>query len=362
MAIKINEQTYPPAGRLTMPKGTFLSNPSTAADGVTQGGAGMLPPTPQVNMWAGVTPGYNEQLAPNTNFNNSQNPFTNTSGKNLNPFAGYRRPDNLVGQMPPDRYIQGPRPGGFGNITMEQAVQEGVRLPNVLRTVLSMPTIQDTTNAPNTSPTNMFKSPSTNAPANSLVGSSILSAPNQISSNQLRQIMPGLTAKQLQETMASRGFTRTYVAGVGEVWVRSSEATTNAPIAGGNNRPEFVDGASLERGERVVSAGGATYYGGQEYTDADGNTVSQYAVTLPGVREDPNKVAKHGSRYKWVSTVQRDKDGNWVRVNRQVLRKVHTRSHQKKLQARREEAAATTPQQVNSAEFNQLVNLRVSFG
>lgn len=356
MAIKINEQTYPPAGRLTMPKGTFLSNPSTAADGVTQGGAGTLPPTPQINMWAGATPGYNEQLASNTPYSNSQNPFKNLAGGH-NQFAPWEyKPPSL-----PNQSRGGPRPGGFGDITMAQAVQEGVRFPNVLRTVLSMATIQDTTNAPNTSPTNMFKSPSTNAPANSLVGSSILSAPDQISSNQLRQIMPGKTAKQLQEVMVSRGFVRTYVAGVGEVWIRSSEGATNAPIAAGNGRPEYVDGASLERGERVTSAGGATYYGGQEYTDADGNTVSQYAVTLPGVRENKEQVAKHGSRYKWVSTVQKDSDGNWVRVNRQVLRKVHTRSHQKKLQARREEAAAS-PQQVNSAEFNQLVNLRVDFG
>lgn len=336
MAIKINEQTYPPAGRLTMPKGTFLSNPSTAADGVNQGGAGMLPPTPQINMWQGVTPGYNQQLAPNTNFNNSQNPFTNTSGKNLNPYARYEYGSGFAAD--------------FRNFFRGEG-QYGANPDPLLRSLV----------APNTTPTNVFKSPSTNAPANSLVGSSILSAPNQISSNQLRQIMPGLSAKQLQETMASRGFVRTYVAGVGEVWVRSGEATTNAPIAGGNGRPEYVDGASLERGERVTSASGATYYGGQEYTDADGNTVSQYAVTLPGARENQDQVDKHGSRYKWVSTVQRDRDGNWVRVNRQVLRKVHTRSHQKKLQARREEAAAS-PQQVNSAEFNQLVNLRVDFG
>src|SRR5690242_17433617 len=44
MAIKIQAGMLPQYGRITMPKGTFLSNPSTAADGGL-GGGGTTPPT-----------------------------------------------------------------------------------------------------------------------------------------------------------------------------------------------------------------------------------------------------------------------------------------------------------------------------
>jgi hypothetical protein len=311
----------------------------------------MLPATPQINIWQGATPGYNTQLPSNTYFNNSSNPFANATGNNLNQFAGYQYQAPVpVGQG----MTQGPRPGG------PTVPVQPVSFGNAMRTLLGVDTVPEQPTNPNVSPTNVFKSPSTNAPANSLVGSQILNSPQQISSHQLRQIMPGLDPKQLQQVMGSRGYQRTYVSGVGEVWVQTGEAQTNAPIAAGM-RPEYVDPTALERGERVTDAGGFSYVGGADYTNAEGETVSQYAVTIPGGPRAGQD--KHG-KYKWTSTVRQDKDGNWVRVYRQQLRKVYSRSAQKGRAARAEEAARnqSVARQVNTAEYNQLVNLRADYG
>lgn len=326
-------------GRLTMPRGTFLSNPATASDGVTEGGSGSLPPTPQINPWEGVTPGANKLLAPSA----ASNPWVGSQyvapryENNYNPLSG---PFN----QSVDAFRSVLNTFNTAEAAGTQAIRDAlnIELPPAV-----------------TTPTSVFKSPSTNSPSNTLVGNQVLNSPLQISSNQLRQIMPRLSPKQLQDTMASRGYVRQYRSGVGEIWVKTGEASTTAPIGSTpNGRPEYVDPTSLDRGERVTSAAGFTYVGGQDYTDKEGNTVSQYSLTIPGgprAGED-----KHG-KYKWVSTVQRDRDGNWVRVNRQVLRKVYSRSHKKKQQARAEQAAQAQGQQ-NQAEYNQLVNLRVNYG
>jgi LysM repeat protein len=80
--------------------------PSNAALGGTT-----TNPGGQVSMWGGTTPGYNQQQTPNTSFNNSSNPFSNASGKNLNPYAQYEYKPPRVNTP------QGPYtvPGGLGN-------------------------------------------------------------------------------------------------------------------------------------------------------------------------------------------------------------------------------------------------------
>lgn len=81
-----------------LPSNAALGSTTTNPQGY-QGG--------QVSMWGNATPGYNERLTPNTSFNNSSNPFSNATGRNLNPYAQYQ-------YRPP---VQGPYtvPGGLGN-------------------------------------------------------------------------------------------------------------------------------------------------------------------------------------------------------------------------------------------------------
>lgn len=161
----------------------------------------------------------------------------------------------------------------------------------------------------------------------------------------------GMTPQQVTQQMLDAGFVQKYIEGVGMSWVRTGTAAGTPAMGGGyNGRPEWVDGASLQPGEEVTDVNGNRYVGGTPAPDG----TPQYAVNYanPNARDD-----KHG-KYKWVSDVRRDRDGNWVRVNRQVLRKVYTRSHLKKAAGRREQQ----PTAAGGTEQNQLVNFRVNYG
>lgn len=163
----------------------------------------------------------------------------------------------------------------------------------------------------------------------------------------------GLTAEQISQKMIQSGYKLSYVSGVGEVWVPTGQGTQAYGGGGGSasSRPEWVDGASLAPGESVVDAQGNRYVGGTPAPDG----TPQYAVNYanPAAAND-----KHG-KYKWISSVRKDSNGNWVRVNRQVLRKVYTRSFAKKQEIRQSEAPQTP---AAPGEYNQLVNFRANFG
>lgn len=210
---------------------------------------------------------------------------------------------------------------------------------------------------PKSTATQAFRPPS-NQP-NTLVGRDVGSSPDYLTAAQVRQISGSMSGVDIQRLMESRGYMRSYEAGVGEVWVKATEGTGSPSSAysgalDSRGRPEFVDPTALARGERVTDQSGVTYVGGAPYTDAGGTTVSQYAVTLPGGAND-----KKGA-YKWTSYTKKDQNGNWVRVYQKKLRKVYSRSHRKKNASR----VADTQQQgaVNANEVNQLVNLRADFG
>lgn len=118
-------------------------------------------------------------------------------------------------------------------------------------------------------------------------------------------------------------------------------------------RPEYVNGASLAPGEAVVDANGNRIVGGTPAPDG----AAQYAINYA----NPNAARDTKGRYKWVSDVRKDENGNWVRINRQVLRKVYTRSHLKN-KAGGGGPAPASPGEVSPTEQNQLVTFRAQYG
>jgi hypothetical protein len=340
MAIKTN-QPSPQLGRITTPKGTFFSNPSTAASG-SLGGIGVVPGVP--NMWAGTTPGYNAQLSPNTNAQNSTNPFADPYRLDHNPFGGYAHQYGAVApgtNQIADKY-------GQGAANYVQAFRDAQdQFLNIFK---------------KQTPDNVLGKPTLSSPSNSLVGNGTLSAPNQMTLKQVQSVFGSMSVADIQKTMEQKGYQRTYIMGVGEVFVRSGESAPLSQQAGvpldSRGRPEYVDGASLAQGERVTNANGFSYVGGTPYTNPAGETVGQYAVTVPGVKDDPKGM------YKWTSTTKKDSNGNWVKVYKQQLRKVYSKGGREQQAARQESAvnSGAVSQEAVQQNYSQLVNLRADYG
>jgi hypothetical protein len=168
----------------------------------------------------------------------------------------------------------------------------------------------------------------------------------------------GLTNAQVAEQMKQAGFNQRYVEGVGMTWFpNTGVGTAQMGNLGAGDRPDYVDGASLQPGESVTDSSGNRWVGGTPTEDG----TAQYALNVA----NPNAAKDTKGKYKWVSEVKKDKNGNWIRVNRQVLRKVYTRSHLKRAAERKyEQATPTQPSQggTSTPEYNQLVNFRASFG
>lgn len=331
MAIRINAGAAPQYGRITLPRGTFLSNPATAADGSLGGPQGMNPsqiPTPG-NMWQGVTPGYNQQLTSDVG---------SGFGVPSNPFAQYEyKPPKGSLLLPPDQAA----------LLMSPGKAEAYRnLWNLA--ALGGPTGEQT---------NAFDPPET--PQTPLVGRDIQASPTYLPQSLVSSIYPGATGVEKSALLQAAGYQKVYQAGIGPVWVKVGQPSGVEGVLNGavsaetdtRGRPVYVDPTRLERGERVTASSGVTFVGGLPHEDAQGNVVAQYAMTLPGGQDN--------DRYKWKSVVRKDKDGNWVRIYSRELRKVYTRSHRKKLIKRREEQAMTD---TSPHEINQLVNLRADYG
>lgn len=337
MAIRINQGTLPVPGRLTMPQGTFLSeappfdNPGTSAFGSLGGSAGMnVPSYGQIgNFPPGGTPSPLQQY----NQPNFLSNFLQSIDQQMrNTPNALEMAQNFDFKIAEQRY-------GSAIAKNLQAYADIVRGVSETKT----------------SPTGAFTPPKNSS--NPLVGEDVGSSPNYITDRTIASIFGGGNAEQISESMRAKGYQRVYQAGVGGVWVKIQNNPNAPDFTGGVNergRPNFVDPTSLEYGERVTAASGLTFVGGLPYTNPAGETVSQYAVTIPGGVSDEH--------FKWKSTVKKDEQGNWVNVYSRELRKVYTRSHWKRKQAREEAAAASKPQGNNYAEINQLVNLRADYG
>lgn len=327
MAIRISKgASIPQAGRITMPKGTYLSSPSTVADGSLGGSSGMNPAAPQVSMWGSVTPGYNTV----------QTPFAGMIDPN--PFAQHEyrpptQPVQLWNPIAPDKF--GPLAGvvKFGQDMIKLGEAAG----------------RPATPTPSFAQSAQTAQQYAQMPTMTQYGAVIpMNIANQSGA------ADGLSPAQVASQMQSAGYTQKWVEDLGQVWVKGEGGpVAGSPGAGG--RPEWVDGASLAPGESVTDANGNRFVGGTPAPDG----TAQYAVNYA----NPAAAKDTKGKYKWVSNVKKDANGNWVRVNRQVLRKVYTRSHLKK-QAAQNEAAAQQEQQaqMQPGEFNQLVNFRAGFG
>ncbi len=354
MAIKIKGNQLPSYGRITMPKGTFLSNPATAASGGLGGPQGSNPGQPPPGMGpvgqaqvpqigVGSFKGFLDNLfSKYTNTPMGQS-AVNLASNPLNPYGSQANP--VYG--PPKQ--QDPRltqlHGTFGQ-TIDLKQQP-------------------------TTPSNLFKTPQ--SPSNSLVGSDVGSAPSQLDWNTLQQIAPGKTFQEVQTGLATKGYVWDWR---NRVFVQSGQSNASTDqLANAQNQLLSTDnrgrtlgnpyeiGPTLAPGQRAVTAGhqteagttvgsGVGVTGGTSYTDQSGNTVAQYAVSY----------GSGGDRWKY--NITKDNAGNWVRTYYRTFSKARSRSAIKRAQGRREDARAQQQSQDNGINDagGQLVNLRASFG
>lgn len=356
MAIRINAGTPPQLGRITMPQGTYLSqtpfdNPAGQAVGELGGSQGT-----NVSMWGGYVPGTNALAA-------------NTVGASLvatpqiNPLQQYHEAQR--GNFG-DTVVTGQKQN-FYNELGQPVEYEQHHIWNGKDTITYNPVVHDSSGNRYTWDANKkdyvrdetgILNPKPSAPTNTLVGQNFVSAPAQMTAKQV-QAVTGLTGQQLTDFMVKNGYgERRYMAGVGEVYVKTGEAAPSSQLQQGidsRGRPDFVDGASLARGERVTNSRGFTYVGGTPYTDPSGNTVGQYAVTVPGVKNDPKGM------FKWKERTQKDSNGNWVKIYSQEVRKVYSQRAERLREARADRAKKGRGGG-NGGSQQQLVNLRVNYG
>lgn len=342
MAIRIARGTAPQPGRITMPQGTFLSNPSTAADGGLGGSQGMNP-----------APGWNGSLGYS---------YTSPQSNGM-----WWTPQNTNPSVPSGQWYSG-LVTGLNNLNrnFEMGVNQPLRDAKLGTSgQFTGPfAFMNSLNGEQLSKPNSYVSPfsaASNTAAQSQYG-------DMPTANDYGAVIPvgvannagaadGMSAAQVAQQMQAAGYTQKWVQDLGQVWVKggSSTQTTANPAFGGatdtRGRPEWVDGAALAPNESVVDSNGNRYVGGTPAPDG----TPQYALNLA----NPSAARDTKGRYKWVSEVRKDSNGNWVRINRQVLRKVYTRSHLKKKAAQRE---AQSQNPVDGQNYNQLVNLRVNYG
>lgn len=332
MAIKISAGAAPRYGRVTMPKGTYLStppkfsNPSTAASGpLGAGGGNELPPTPQI-------PGILQAISSYDTGNPSS---TLNTVPETNPLKTYLT-----------NYLSS---ADFKYSAIGQFLGLSEKAP-----VHTNPLV---------SPEQEYARNLLKSQPNALVGQDIGTTPPFIAGHQIKQVFSGMSAQDIQNTMALKGYVRSYQAGVGEIWVKSATPVTPgggqpSSSAGSGEldargRPQYVDPTALEPGERIVAASGVGYTGGTDYTNAAGETVSQYAVTIPG----------KGDRWKYK--IKQNENGDWVRVYYRTFgtqnRRTKAANRAKQKNAAQYAKQAQSPVE-SAVEFHQLVNLRADFG
>lgn len=326
-----NGQDYLNPDRLTTPIGTYLNNPSTAASGFL--GGAQPSNIPQIGAEIGQQ-SYGPPKMGNTFGDWLKDIFT---------------PDPNQG-----RNVQG------GWVDQERAIGRNVQGGWTTQTPIAQ------------TPTPAFVSPTPNVPSvsspNNLVGMDLSTYPQQISSETIKTMFPGKNQAEIVSLMASLGYTMNQGAtrpGQSQLFVKTGQAATNVPgVNAPNVKPDWVNPSSLAPGQRVELSSGGALVGGTPTTEDQGTTPKgtvQYAYT---VAQNLNKKLEAEGAYKWTSRTIRDQDGNWVRVYKKELRKVYSKQHDRKQQARAEDRAnaQVAGNTDTSANFNQLVNLRVTYG
>lgn len=325
MSIKIKPGMAPQFGRITMPKGTFLSNPATAHDGGLGAGGGTdLPPVPTLGNLGGTGWG--------TGVPGLSSPGYVNPGRNVQGGGGLA--DLILNNL--KQVLAFPTPEDQAKVFGQGSV--------AVNNLIGLPAIEKAL-SPQSNPTGAFNPPTPASPSNSLVGYNLPTTPLTITPQQLKSMFGDLSPQEIANTMRAKGYTTSYVQGVGQIWVKQGESAPTDQLTNANNYRQgqrvegnpYEIGATLAPGERVVTAGylteagsikgrGIGVTGGTPYTDKEGNTVSQYAVTYGGKGD------------RWKSTVSQDNAGNWVRTYYKTFSKARSRSALKKKQGRKEDA------------------------
>lgn len=316
MAIRIDKKNMmlgEQYGRITMPKGTYFSNPSTAADGVLGGGGALLPPTPQINPEPVLQPNFFQSLVGY----NPNRPPVQTTRYPVAESIGYSVMDAVLKAV-------GARQLSMRNISgSPDDRMERNRYSGIVKEIKK-----------------------TEQYGNPLVGEAY---PSVIRQDTMRMITPGISWDKQNALLQSKGYE--WVPYNGGFWVQTGKPVGQSPdmltqmAQDARGRPAvnpFELGATLEPGERAVVSGGYGVVGGTPTSTGE----AQYAVTMPG----------QGDRWKFK--VQRDSDGNWARIYYRTDGRVNRRSQEN----RRRKARQDNTSEPTTSEVNQLVTLRASYG
>lgn len=364
MAIKIKSGELPSYGRITMPKGTYLSNPSTAASGSLGGPQGANPPPPTGMVPVGQTPVPQINAGSFTGFlQNLYNKYTQTNPFGQAASSLLQNPLNPMGNVQPPTVNQ-----GLMDTAKDWITGTGVYGTN------PDPFLASFTNRDPKSPTGALKAPTN--PSNNLVGNGIGKTPARLDMGTLQQILPGKSFDEIRGIMELKGyewlpynggfFANAGGPGGSAEQLATQQQTLLRDNSGRTYGNPFEIGPTLAPGERTVTAGhkteagttvgsGVGVTGGTSYTDKNGNTVQQYAVSY----------GSGGDRWKY--NIQKDAAGNWVRIYYRTFSKARSRSALKRKANNRENGR--TPRDYNDngtrgsgEQYNQLVNLRADFG
>lgn len=339
-------QPNPPTTRLTQPKGTFLSSPSTAADGFFGGAQPSNIPQigAQVGTPAATTAGY-------SSFENIVKrlfDFRTVSDRLYDSPSQPKQPQGFVGNVP----------GGMSGNPINKPT-----------TYTSTPSgIFNQSSGANQTVNNSITSQTHN-----LIGADIAANPNEMNFDTLQTIFPGRSAAEIQSFMQAKGYTyQAYPYGGGTFVLTNPQAAQSSQAnmlqTNFGNQVSFTNGAdvgaSLARGEKLKVSAGYNMVGGAKTTVAQGTTpagTSQYAVTYGTV----DKKLEAKGAYKWTSKTVKDKNGNWVKVYEKVLRGPYSKGGQQQqaVNAERRQAQQQQQQDQNQGQtFNQLVTMRVNYG
>lgn len=363
--------TLPQVGRLTNPVGTFLSNPSTAADGMFGGAQPSNIPTtigatqsfnPYANRFAmrpgtigaGVA-GAGNQFA--TWLKNLFSPQQTTNVTKGAPTVLYAAP----GGAP----IQGHIHESIWDGKTETAVYDSAYDQQGNKwnyDTASGKWVRESTSAFAPS-----KTPRVNTSfyTNDFVGRDFSQQQQVLGFELARQLFPGRSFDEIKQLMASKGYVfETATKGRRESagsFVFTGEK--GAAPGGGGSAPSAYEQGGLNN---PIKTEGGDYLRMGTPT-AEGN--AQMSLT---VSQNLDKKFEEKGGYKWVSKVYQNENGDWIKVNYKAPRKVYGKRAQR-LREAREEAQGGNPnarpgdykerEQARTNEgFHQLVTLRANYG
>lgn len=330
--------------RVTYPVGTFLSNPSTAADGNLGGPAGNNPSTPS---WlkpttASQIPSYVGLSSP-TVVSPARPSFANlpTYARNAMLATGAIAPVTTnTGQDVLFDSAGTPLSGKqYMSIRPNEAFDvmgNKYKLDSSTGTYIRESTTALKPNNLNSSTMN----PSTDS--DSLVGIDFGSTPNRVTFGFAKNILKGASNEEILQVMASKGYEYVPGAGGGQFFFTGGgTAPTSQQVQ--STQGGYVDPTTLAKGERAKDNYGNTFVGG---------------TPLPTGEAQYTQIYKMKKGQNFNSVVKKDKNGNWVRY----VVPTYDRGDYRGTPAPAQTTTTQPTQEQQVFGTNQLVNLRVNYG